>query len=238
MDIAIFYTQCTLILIQILKKRIFLELTVYICSWRVASSVFLVPSVKCRSKAFSISYLLKVHGHHLIMYNKLRINKPLSEGHCLLILVYDALWSDKHLPTFRSKMLPPSSDKSRIEASTRLLDYTHIPGDSILHSYVLRTSNTKIGVWKHIKSLKQGHNHLIIQYNEHRTVTAVSRDSVVGIVTGCELNGWGVGVRVPLQSRIFSSPRRPDWLWGHPASYPMGTGGKAAGAWRWPLTSN
>jgi hypothetical protein len=24
----------------------------------------------------------------------------------------------------------------------------------------------------------------------------------------------------------------------HPTSYPMGTGGKAAGAWSWPLTSN
>jgi hypothetical protein len=36
--------------------------------------------------------------------------------------------------------------------------------------------------------------------------------------------------------RIFSSPRRSDRLWAHPASYPMGTGGsfpggKAAGAW-------
>jgi hypothetical protein len=35
---------------------------------------------------------------------------------------------------------------------------------------------------------------------------------------------------------IFSSPPRPERLWAHPASHPVGTrgsfpGGKAAGAW-------
>jgi hypothetical protein len=28
------------------------------------------------------------------------------------------------------------------------------------------------------------------------------------------------------QGRFLSSPQRPDWLWGQPASYPMGTGGR------------
>jgi hypothetical protein len=51
------------------------------------------------------------------------------------------------------------------------------------------------------------------------------RDSVVGIATGYGLDDRGVGVRVPVGSRIFSSPRRPDRLWGHPISYPVGTGG-------------
>jgi hypothetical protein len=36
--------------------------------------------------------------------------------------------------------------------------------------------------------------------------------SIVGIVTGYGLDGRGVGVRIPLGSRIFSSPRRPDGL--------------------------
>jgi len=36
----------------------------------------------------------------------------------------------------------------------------------------------------------------------------------------------------------FSSPPpRPDRLRAHPTTYPMGTGGKAAGAWSWPLHS-
>jgi hypothetical protein len=41
-------------------------------------------------------------------------------------------------------------------------------------------------------------------------------DSIVGIVTGYGLDDPVVGVRVPVGSRIFSSPRRPDWLRGPP----------------------
>jgi hypothetical protein len=43
-----------------------------------------------------------------------------------------------------------------------------------------------------------------------------SRDSSVGIATGYGLDDRGVGVRVPVGSRIFSSPRLPDRLWGPP----------------------
>jgi hypothetical protein len=46
--------------------------------------------------------------------------------------------------------------------------------------------------------------------------TVLSRDSSVGIATGYVLDDRGVGVRVPVGSRIFSSPRHPDWLWGPP----------------------
>jgi hypothetical protein len=42
------------------------------------------------------------------------------------------------------------------------------------------------------------------------------RDSAVGIATGYGLDDRGVGVRVPLGSRIFSSPRLPDRLWDPP----------------------
>jgi hypothetical protein len=60
-------------------------------------------------------------------------------------------------------------------------------------------------------------------------------DSSVGIAPGYGLDDRGVGVRVPVRLRIFSSPRRPDRLWVHLTSYPMGTrgsflGGKAGGA--------
>jgi hypothetical protein len=34
--------------------------------------------------------------------------------------------------------------------------------------------------------------------------------------TGYGLDDRGVEVRVPVGSRIFSSPSRPDWLWGPP----------------------
>jgi hypothetical protein len=41
-----------------------------------------------------------------------------------------------------------------------------------------------------------------------------SWDSIVGIVTSYGPDDRRVRVRVPVGSRIFSSPRRPDWLWG------------------------
>jgi hypothetical protein len=61
-----------------------------------------------------------------------------------------------------------------------------------------------------------------------------SRGSVDGIAASYWLDDRGVGVRVPVGSRNFYSPRRPDRLWVHPTSYPVGTvgsflGGKAAG---------
>jgi hypothetical protein len=40
-----------------------------------------------------------------------------------------------------------------------------------------------------------------------------SRDSAVGIATGYGLDGRGVGVRVPVRSRMFCSPCPPDRLW-------------------------
>jgi hypothetical protein len=43
-----------------------------------------------------------------------------------------------------------------------------------------------------------------------------SRNSAVGIETGYELDDRGVGVRVPVRARIFSSPRGPDRIWSPP----------------------
>jgi hypothetical protein len=56
---------------------------------------------------------------------------------------------------------------------------------------------------------------------QHRMLLC-SRDSSVGTVTGYKLDGLG---SIPGSVRFFSSPQRPDRLWAHPASYPMGTGG-------------
>jgi hypothetical protein len=44
-----------------------------------------------------------------------------------------------------------------------------------------------------------------------------SQDSAVGMVIGYGLDNRGVRVRIPVGSRIFSSPRCPDWLWGPPS---------------------
>jgi hypothetical protein len=70
-----------------------------------------------------------------------------------------------------------------------------------------------------------------------------SRDSAVGIATGYGLDNGGVGIQVPVGSRIFSSSSCPDRLWGPPNLLSNGyqvlfPGGKAAGSWSWPLTFN
>jgi len=48
------------------------------------------------------------------------------------------------------------------------------------------------------------------------------------------------GVRLPARDGNFSSPPRPAWIWGPPSPLSNGylvffPGGKAAGAWSWPL---
>jgi hypothetical protein len=66
--------------------------------------------------------------------------------------------------------------------------------------------------------------------------SARTRDSAVGIAINYGLDDRGIGVIVPVGSRIFSSPSRPDWRWVHPTSYPIGTGGSFPGgevAWTW-----
>jgi hypothetical protein len=59
-----------------------------------------------------------------------------------------------------------------------------------------------------------------------------SWNNAVGIATGYGLDEGRVGVRVPVRSRIFSSPRRPDRSGVHRTSYSMGTGGSFLGVKR------
>jgi hypothetical protein len=70
-----------------------------------------------------------------------------------------------------------------------------------------------------------------------------SRDSSVGIALGYGLDDLGSRVRLSVGAGNFSLHHRiQNGSGAHPASFPMGTrgsflGGKAAGAWSWPLTS-
>jgi hypothetical protein len=60
------------------------------------------------------------------------------------------------------------------------------------------------------------------------------RDTEVGIATGYGLDDQGIGVQVPVGVRIYTSPRRPDRLWGSPnlqwVPGALSPGGKAVGA--------
>jgi hypothetical protein len=62
-----------------------------------------------------------------------------------------------------------------------------------------------------------------------------SRDSAVGRATGYRMDDREVAVRVPVGPRIFTSPCRPDRLWGRASLLCDGyrelfSGGKTAGA--------
>jgi hypothetical protein len=52
-----------------------------------------------------------------------------------------------------------------------------------------------------------------------------SRGRSVGIATGNGLNDRVDGVRIPVGSRMFTSPYREDYLWDPPSFYSLGTGG-------------
>jgi hypothetical protein len=53
-------------------------------------------------------------------------------------------------------------------------------------------------------------------------LTHKSLGRAVGIATGYGLDGRGVGIRVPVESRIFTSTYRLDRLWGPPNFLPDG----------------
>jgi hypothetical protein len=48
--------------------------------------------------------------------------------------------------------------------------------------------------------------------NSYSSSYVRSRESVVGIATGYWLDDRGVGVRVPVGSKMFAPPYRLDWL--------------------------
>jgi hypothetical protein len=87
-----------------------------------------------------------------------------------------------------------------------------------------------------------------ISWNATNTIISLflikrSRDSAVGRANGYGLGDRGVRALVPVGWRIFSSPRRQDRLWSSPNLLSnlyraLFRGGKATGAWSWPLTSS
>jgi hypothetical protein len=71
-----------------------------------------------------------------------------------------------------------------------------------------------------LHNLATGFTHLkhcyFIIYHNGFTFNRKSQDSLVGMGTGYRLGDQGVRVRVLVETRIFTSPFRPDRLWGPP----------------------
>jgi hypothetical protein len=57
---------------------------------------------------------------------------------------------------------------------------------------------------------------VLLSHPEH-TTSSSSSSSAVGTATGCGLDDRGTRVRIPAESRIFTSPNRPGRLLGPPS---------------------
>jgi hypothetical protein len=66
-------------------------------------------------------------------------------------------------------------------------------------------------VWcgKHLSVFRRN---MLYPSSKYNSFFLVGWNSVVGTATGYGLDDRGVEVQVPVVSRIFYSPRRPDWL--------------------------
>ena len=94
-----------------------------------------------------------------------------------------------------------------------------IKGNSVIYSYIILFFYITVTYGQMMAALC-GRNMQLFRFA-----------SVVGIATGCGLNGPEIESR---WGEIFRSG--PEWLWGPPSllynGYLVITGGKAAGAWR------
>jgi hypothetical protein len=97
-------------------------------------------------------------------------------------------------------------------------------------SYAAHKQNKRLPQCSHVFALKctasslrgyvcvcTGSLTVLLYFFPFAHLSVMSRDNVVGIATGYGLEDWGVGVRVPVGSRIFFSSCLPDGLWGPPS---------------------
>jgi hypothetical protein len=119
-----------------------------------------------------------------------------------------------------------------------------LPGREISH--LLWNSEVHYHVWKSQINPVHNFHHISLRSTYSSCIFHLphgSQDNTAGITTGYRLDNRGAGVQVLVGSRIFSSTRLPDQVWGAPSLLSSGyrdsfPGVKAAGAWSWPLTSN
>jgi hypothetical protein len=95
--------------------------------------------------------------------------------------------------------------------------------------FILRFPKCQRGVPGFSVPLLASMNTGLVHWAIYGLSTKRSRDSSVGIATGYGLDDREVGVRVPVGSGTFSSPRRPDQLCG---PSPVGTWGSFPGVKR------
>jgi hypothetical protein len=90
----------------------------------------------------------------------------------------------------------------------------------------LYTGSKSLLIWVILTSTK------MVRTPPPPTAILGNRNSSVGRATGYGLEERGVGVRVPVWSRILFSPRLPDRLWGPPSLLAKGYRGIVPRVWR------
>jgi hypothetical protein len=107
--------------------------------------------------------------------------------------------------------------------------YSKYFGQSQLFPYLASNSFLQNKTWNHSQAL------LDTEIEQRQWYISCT-------VTGCGLDDRGVGVWVPMGGKNFhfSMPSRPTLENSKPPIQwvPVASGGKAAGAWSWPFTSN
>jgi hypothetical protein len=117
-------------------------------------------------------------------------------------------------PELVNTTLPRKCERMQVQAPTHSHAHTH--ARTHVHTCCeLRESNLATQ-----SSEKQ-------EFKRIKFTAAHKMDCVVGIATGYGLDDRGVGVRVLVESRIFSTARRPDRLWGPPSFLSNGYRGKS-----------
>jgi hypothetical protein len=163
---------------------------------------------------------------------------------------------EKRLILFGLNLEQVLCNKSRLWALFALDDVAiSISPRTLSHGVSCHTLSHKLYLQPHTTFLKDPAKHTARHldcYLSTPTVKTIftslhksirSRYRVVGIATGYGLDAQGIWVLDPMRARIFSSPHRPDRLWGptdllsngHRGYFP---GSKAARAWSWPHTSS
>jgi hypothetical protein len=109
---------------------------------------------------------------------------------------------------------PPSPSIYRLRyprSGTRYIDHLHIFWCNDSMYVFVKKLDVKMFIFFKFVELSSP---LIIYFIIYKRV---SLDSAVSIATVYMMDYRGVGVRVPVESRIFSSPRRPDRFSGPPS---------------------
>jgi hypothetical protein len=154
--------------------------------------------------------------------------RPSHHCHCVHIcpLKHKHQWVGVELTPCNASLLllPPTRNVSFLKQVTHIewKAFTELPHRSP-QAYIAdglaspqNTQSVPVTAWQLSAVWVTVSVYLNWRYIKQHDIQAGTNSMGVGIATGYGLDDRGVGVRIPVGSRIFSSPRRPDRPWGPP----------------------